>query len=83
MWDTIPDNPRYDVVRGSLASLPVGPGGGDEVCSGDMLTAVLVDSTTPSPGSGFWYVARGESACGNGTFGFRSNGAERVTTTCP
>jgi hypothetical protein len=48
-----------------------------------MVTAVLVDSTTPSPGSGFWYMARGESACGNGTFGFRSNGAERVTTTCP
>jgi hypothetical protein len=83
VWDTIPNSPRYDVVRGALASLPVGPGGGDETCFDDVLTAVLVDSTTPAPGTGFWYVARGENACGIGTFGYRSNGAERVTTTCP
>ena len=83
VWDTIPNAPRYDVVRGTLSALPVGPGGGDESCFDELLTAVLVDSTTPTPGTGFWYAARGESACGNGTFGYRRNGAERVTTTCP
>ena len=83
VWDTIPNAPRYDVVRGALSALPVGPGGGDETCFDDLLTAVLVDSTQAAPGTGFWYVARGESACGNGTFGYRGNGTERVTTTCP
>ena len=83
LWDTIPGAARYDVVRGALSALPVGPGGGDEACFGDLPTAVLVDATAVTPGTGFWYVARGESACGNGTFGYRSNGAERTTTTCP
>ena len=84
VWDTIPNSPRYDTVRGSLSALPVGPGGGDEFCFDEQLTAVLVDGTTPAvPGTGFWYVTRGETACGIGTFGTQHDGTPRITTTCP
>jgi hypothetical protein len=82
LWDTIPDSPQYDVVRGLLSALPVGPGGGDETCFPDRGAASLPDSTTPGAGTGFWYVVRGETACGVGTYGTRKDGTPRTTTTC-
>jgi hypothetical protein len=83
VWDAIPNNPHYDVVRGALASLPVGPGGGDELCFGDLATAAVVDVTTPAPGTGFWYLSRAVSTCGIGSYGTQSNGTPRVSTECP
>jgi hypothetical protein len=74
---------QYDVVRGLIASLPVGPGGGDEVCFADRVDATLVDATVPAVGNALWYLVRGENACGLGTYGAQSNGVLRTTTTCP
>ena len=74
---------RYDVVRGSTGAFPVGPGGGNEVCFDDLAGATVIDSAVPSPDSGFWYLSRGENACGIGTFGTQSDGSPRTTTTCP
>lgn len=74
---------QYDVVRGGTAALPVGPGGGDEVCFGNLPGTSLVDAAIPTPGTGFWYLARGENSCGTGTFGTRSDGSPHATTTCP
>jgi len=75
------------VVRGLLSRLPVGPGGGDEVCIDNISGVSLADGTKPAAGAGFWYLVRGESACGQGPFGFAAdNGAPtapEVTTTCP
>jgi len=77
-----------DLLRGSLKMLPVGPGGADEVCLADNTTATsFMDFTTPAVGSGFFYVIRGESPCGRGSWGFKThNGTstiERASTTCP
>ncbi len=87
IWDPMPNTPAYDVVRGTLSALPVGPGGGDESCFNDLVAAVLSDGTVPSPGTGFWYLSRAENTCGIGTFGTQglhgAPGAPRVTTTCP
>jgi hypothetical protein len=83
VWDTQPNSPTYDIVRGALSALPVGPGGGDEVCFNDQLTAVLTDATVPAPGTGFWYVIRAATLCGTGGFGTQHDGTPRVTTTCP
>ncbi len=83
IWDPMPNTPHYDVVRGTLSALPVGPGGGDETCFDDLIGAVLVDSTVPAPGAGFWYVSRAENACGIGTYGARSDNTPRTSTTCP
>ncbi len=86
-WSAAAFATRYDVVRGSLSALPVGPGAGDEVCFDDLPGPSLVDTDVPAPGAGFWYLSRGENACGIGTFGTQgvlgAPGAPRVTTTCP
>ena len=83
-WSAVAGATRYDVLRGDLASFPVGPGGGDEVCFNDLAGPTLSDATTPSPGTGFWYLSRGENTCGgNGTYGTQSNLTPRVSTTCP
>jgi hypothetical protein len=64
-------------------ALPVGPNDGDEVCFDRLASTTFVDSALPAPGTGFWYLSRGENACGVGTFGNQSNGSPRITTTCP
>ena len=40
------------------------------------------DSAIPAPGHGFWYLYRGHNACGVGSYGFRTGGAERISTVC-
>jgi hypothetical protein len=82
-WSSAVFATRYDVVRGSMGALPVGPGYGDEVGFDNLPGPSLVDPTVPASGAGFWYLSRGENACGNGSFGQQSNGAQRITTTCP
>ena len=86
-WAAAASATRYDVVRGSMAAFPVGPGGGDEVCFDNLPGTTLTDPIVPAPGTGFFYLSRGENACGNGTFGTQGvhgvPGALRVTTTCP
>ncbi len=86
-WNLATGADSSDVLRGS--ALPVGSGAG-EAClasglSGDVLT--WIDATTPETGSGFWYLIRGNNACGEGPYGFEArNGVPtvpRATTTCP
>ena len=81
-WDASVLASRYDVVRGDLTALPVGPGGGDEVCYGGVSAATTTDATTPAASSGFWYLVRADNACGNGSYGMGTTGP-RITTTCP
>ncbi len=82
-WSVAAYATRYDVVRGDTGALPVGSAGSGEICFDDLPTASLSDPGVPVPGSGFWYLARGENACGTGTWGTRSDGSLRVTGTCP
>jgi hypothetical protein len=80
----------HDVLRGRADELPVGPGRGDlaETClvDGTEFTSTA-DPTNPASGSVLWYLVRGASACGNGTWGFRAtNGVaveERSSLVCP
>jgi hypothetical protein len=74
---------QYDVLRGSTKAFPVGPGGDDEICFGGVTDTTLTDATVPANGSGYWYLVRGENACGVGTFGTLGDGSPRITTTCP
>ena len=82
-WSAATYATLYDVLRGSVGVLPVGPGGGDEACFDDLAGTTLVDSAVPAPNNGFWYLSRGENACGVGSFGTRSDGSPRTSTTCP
>jgi hypothetical protein len=82
-WSAAAFATGYDVVRGSLGALPVGPGAGDEICFDDLASPTLIDTDVPASGTGYWYLSRGENACGIGTFGTQHNGSPRTTTTCP
>jgi hypothetical protein len=87
LWNPASGATSSDVVRGLLSALPVGPGGGDESClANNAAGSSLLDGTNPNLGDGFWYLIRGEGACGKGPYGFEgTNGvpaAPRVTTTC-
>lgn len=81
-WSAVASATHYDGVRGSLSSLPVGPGGGDEACFSNLPGPSLVDATIPAGGTGFWYLSRGDNDC-PGSWGQRHNGTPRITTTCP
>jgi hypothetical protein len=82
-WSAVASATRYDVVRGSTDAFPTGPGNADEVCFDNLAAPSLTDATVPAAGAGFWYLSRGENACGNGTYGTQTGGGQRTTTTCP
>jgi hypothetical protein len=77
----------YDVVRGLVSGLPVGPlveGTVDEICIGNNLpVSSAMDGAFPQPDQGFWYLVRASASCGAGTYGHQSNGTPRFTSTCP
>jgi trimeric autotransporter adhesin len=82
-WSAAVFATQYDIVRGSTGAFPIGPGGGDEVCFDGLSGTSVVDPAVPGAGSAFWYLSRGDNACGRGTWGVQSNGSPRMTTTCP
>ncbi len=72
----------YDVVRGEPGSLPVG--GAGEVClESDSGDTSAQDPSAPRSGAGFYYLVRGENACGVGTYGQDSAANTRTTNACP
>jgi hypothetical protein len=87
-WNTALGATSSDLLRGDLASLPVGPGGSDELCFDNIAGTAATDTDIPLDGAGYWYLVRGENACaGAGTYGYEEvngvPGAERVSATCP
>ena len=86
-WNTASGSTWSDVLRGLVGALPVGPGGGDEVCllSGTAGTTAT-DPDIPNPDQGYWYLILGGNDCGKGSFGFEVQGGvqtPRVSATCP
>ena len=87
-WDLAAGATSSDVIRGLVAGLPAGPGGGDESClAPDTALLTASDPDLPTSGNAFWYLVRGRSTCGNGPYGFQgvhgAPGAPRASTTCP
>jgi uncharacterized repeat protein (TIGR01451 family) len=87
-WNTGSSATLYDVFRGDLSGLPVGPGGADEDCLGDTAANTLDDAAIPA--GGFFYLVRAKNLCGDGGWGVeRQNTAggpvftPRDTTACP
>jgi CSLREA domain-containing protein len=74
----------YDTMRGVLQAFPVAAGNPDQTCvaSGNAAPAAT-DSSTPKPGTGFYYLGRGRNVCGSGTYGFSTAGVERTGSVCP
>jgi hypothetical protein len=71
-WSAAAGATGHDLVKGGLASLR--SSGGDFTTSttaclaNDTSTMSASDSASPGPGAGFWYLARGVSCGGNGTY---------------
>ena len=80
-WGPLAGTAFYEIVRGSLSNLPVGPGGGDESCLGGLTDAYAVDASTPAPGHGYWYDLRASNGCTHGPYG-PATGGPRNTATC-
>lgn len=68
------------VFRGTLGEFPVGSS--SNCTSSTTQGNSLVDSATPPPGAGFWYLVRGINACGGGTLGTWGTGVERTVPGC-
>jgi len=86
-WNPALGSTWSDVLRGLVSALPVGPGGGDEVClvSGTADTSAI-DAENPNPDEAFWYLINGTNACGKGPYGSQLQSgvpSPRVSTTCP
>jgi hypothetical protein len=72
----------HDVIRGELSLLPVS-GAVNTCIAAGISDATADDPGLPQSGQGFWYLVRGRNALGNGTYGYRTDGTERVTSVCP
>jgi hypothetical protein len=71
----------YDVLRGTVAGLPVGY---DGTCLESDLGALdMQDAELPAAGECFFYLVRGSNVCGDGTYGYDWLGVERTSTSCP
>ncbi len=85
-WDPAPirAGTTYNVLRGDLDKLPVGPGADETCVAPSTPDTTASDATTPAQSRGFWYLVREQvSGCGIGTYGFATSGAERISTACP
>ena len=89
IWNPSPNATTFDLLRGTISALPVGPGAGDETCLGNnVVVSAYTDAAVPPADSGYWYLIRGTNACaGNGPYGFAgvrgAPGTPRASTTCP
>lgn len=75
------------VLRGNVSALPVGPGGGDEIClDAGIAGTSTTDSQVPGEGEVYWYLIQGVNVCGKGSYGSAQIAGSPVTrssTTCP
>jgi len=86
-WDSDADQSGtgtvYAIVRGVLEELPVGNGGSETCLQSGWPETNWTETTKPTAASGFYFLIRGENACGAGAYGAASNGSTRVSEACP
>ncbi len=73
---------EHQVLRGLVASLPVGSPSDSCLASGTTAGSA-VDTDVPAPGAAYWYLVRALNVCGTGTYGTTSAGASRIGNACP
>jgi hypothetical protein len=73
----------YDVLRGVLAELPVGSGGGEICLEAESADPAAEDDDFPPAGGGYFYLVRGANASGSGGYGADSSALPRESAACP
>ena len=73
IWTLLPGATAYDLVRGDMGTLHATDGdftAATTNCLGNNLMGAntLVDAAVPASGQGFWYLTRGVSCGGSGTY---------------
>ena len=71
----------HDALKGMVGNLPVG--GPGESCLPGGSQASRQDISVPASSSAFFYLARGRNSCGTGTYGYATDGTERMSSACP
>ncbi|MBI3447360.1 MAG: hypothetical protein HY049_00360 [Acidobacteria bacterium] len=74
---------QYDVLRGNVAQLPPGNGTLESCLASGTASLQVSDSARPLLGKCRYYLVRSRNACGSGSYGAASSGAERTTAICP
>lgn len=87
-WNVALRATASSILRGHVGELPVGSSGAAEQCLiDDVETSFFADGDVPTPGDSFWYLVRGENACGSGTYGSEAldglPATSRVSSACP
>ncbi len=86
-WDSDAGNSGsgtvYQVMQGLAGQFPVGTGSAESCLSPAVAETALSGLGTPQAASGYYLLVRGRNACGTGSYGFSSAGAERISTACP
>jgi hypothetical protein len=73
----------YDVHREGAGGQSVGSDPGGTCIADDVEGSSAEDLTEPAPGEGLRYLVRAQNACGSGSWGSESSGAERLPGSCP
>jgi hypothetical protein len=77
---------QYDVASGLVSELARDGGVAAAAClANDVPSSPYVDARgAPPAGNAWYYVVRSQNACGTGSYGFASSGAERIPlAACP
>ncbi len=83
-WDPDPGgSATYDALRGGIGDLLPQGGTAGAVCFAPGLPVThVVDSDSPAPGEGVYYLIRSINACGTGTLGTDWSGSPRQGPAC-
>ena len=84
-WTGLGGGASYDLATSTLEDLRANATTTATCLADDIPLASYVDTQpAPSENAGYYYLVRASNACGLGSYGFDSAGAERIpTTACP
>jgi hypothetical protein len=84
-WNGLDAADLYDIEGSTLSELSV-HGTATAACTTASVagTSYLSSQAEPEPGDGYYYLVRADNACGTGSYGTDSAGAERTRAPlCP
>jgi hypothetical protein len=84
-WVAVPETSLYDVCGATLAQLhTTGPNAATCRINDRNVPNWIENLGTPAPGTGYFFIIRGQNVCGRGPYGFQSNGTQQLPTSdCP
>ena len=85
VWLAEPRSLRYDVVSGQFSQFATLGTTGATCLANDVLVTTTADGRpNPTLGNGYFYLVRGQNACGSGTYGRTKSGLSRLPAAgCP